>query len=236
MAVARADAASGGRGACIKLSLAKAPAFPSMFPMATCPPVRRQCLGGRPAGGSEKIVRLPVVLFGRRVGPTAPELGGLVGMSAAGATTHVFESVFQRAVVTSTFVERCFAALTRFSKPPQSCATLAAKHTNATFAQIVEQWRASQGVCAHEQTKSRPAWMQTHVRGFSLNGYQLFARDMKTTSRTMVFMMPTFYSQNNGGLFLQRRGEITVGAQRPSGVAPGVARALWTPCWVASTK
>ena len=143
---------------------------------------------------------------------------------------------FQRAVVTSTFVERCFAALTRFSKPPQSCATLAAKHTNATFAQIVEQWRASQGVCAHEQTKSRPAWMQTHVRGFSLNGYQLFARDMKTTSRTMVFMMPTFYSQNNGGLFLQRRGAITVGAQRPSGVAPGVARALWTPCWVASTK
>ena len=94
MAVARADAASGGRGACIKLSLAKAPAFPSMFPMATCPPVRRQCLGGRPAGGSEKIVRLPVVLFGRRVGPTAPELGGLVGMSAAGATTHVFESAF----------------------------------------------------------------------------------------------------------------------------------------------
>ena len=86
---------------------------------------------------------------------------------------------FQRAVVTSTFVERCFAALTRFSKPPQSCATLAAKHTNATFAQIVEQWRASQGVCAHEQTRTRPAWMQTSVRGFSLNGYQLFARDMK---------------------------------------------------------
>ena len=179
MAVARADRTSGGRGVWILLSLAKAPAFPSMFPMATCPPVRRQCLGGRPAGGSEKIVRLPAVLFGRRVGPTAPELGGLVGMSAAGATTHVFESVFQRAVVTSTFVERCFAALTRFSKPPQSCATLAAKHTNATFAQIVEQWRASQGVCAHEQTRTRPAWMQTSVRGFSLNGYQLVARDMK---------------------------------------------------------
>ena len=73
---------------------------------------------------------------------------------------------FQRAVVTSTFVERCFAALTRFSKPPQSCATLAAKHTNATFAQIVEQWRASQGVCAREQTRARPAWMRTSVRGF----------------------------------------------------------------------
>ena len=230
MAVARADAASGGRGACIKLSLAKAPAFPSMFPMATCPPVRRQCLGGRPAGGSEKIVRLPAVLFGRRVGPTAPELGGLVGMSAAGATTHVFESVFQRAVVTSTFVERCFAALTRFSKPPQSCATLAAKHTNATFAQIVEQWRASQGVCAHEQTKSRPAWMQTHVRGAKLTVYHLAIREWESSHSSRT------HSANNGGLFLQRRGAITVGAQRPSGVAPGVARALWTPCWVASTK
>ena len=86
---------------------------------------------------------------------------------------------FQRAVVTSTFVERCFAALTRFSKPPQSCATLAAKHTNATFAQIVEQWRASQGVCAHEQTRTRPAWMRASVRGFKQNGYHLFARDMK---------------------------------------------------------
>ena len=180
MAVARADATSGGRGACIKLSLAKAPAFPSMFPMATSPPVRRQCLGGRPAGGSEKIVRLPAVLFGPRVGPTAPELGGLMGMSAAGATTHVFESVVQRAVVTSTFVERCFAALTRFSKPPQSCATLAAKHTNATFAQIVEQWRASQGVCAHEQTRVRPAWMRTRARGSSKNGYHVFVSEMRS--------------------------------------------------------
>ena len=88
--------------------------------------------------------------------------------------------LFQRAVVTSTFVERVFAALTRFSKPPQSSATLGAKHTNATFAQIVEQWRASQGVCAREQAIARPAWMRTFARGVKRTGYHLFASEMSS--------------------------------------------------------
>ena len=81
--------------------------------------------------------------------------------------------------MTSTFVERAFSALTRFSKPPQSAATLAAKHTNATFGQIVEQWRASQGICAHENARARPPWMRPSVRGARLQGYHVFAQEMR---------------------------------------------------------
>jgi len=48
---------------------------------------------------------------------------------------------FQRAVMTSTFVERLFKDLSALTRKPQTIATVGAKHCNAVFGQWVSRWR-----------------------------------------------------------------------------------------------
>ena len=52
--------------------------------------------------------------------------------------------VFERVVMTSTFVERVFKDLTSWtSLQGQEAGLIAAKHVNSLFAQSVERWRHS---------------------------------------------------------------------------------------------
>ena len=91
------------------------------------------------------------------------------------------KALFERVVVTSTYVERIFKYLThRSSKHPSKVPTLGAKHVNTEFDAIVRAWRAGQGGSGHSG-KTRPAWVRTSVPGSHLTGLHLFEREQSFT-------------------------------------------------------
>ncbi len=85
-------------------------------------------------------------------------------------------AIFLRAVVTSTFVERLFAPLTRWSSTRQGPASLAAKHVIAVFTGVVHRWRRLQhtGSPKLESHRCRPHWLKPLRKGSRLNGFQVF--------------------------------------------------------------
>ena len=78
--------------------------------------------------------------------------------------------LFQRVVVTSTFVERLFKDLTCWTnRHPQNLAAVAAKHVNTVFGSSVARWRASlppaTGGARIARPRSHPTWVNTSKQG-----------------------------------------------------------------------
>ena len=103
---------------------------------------------------------------------------------------YTFMSVlFERVVVTSTFVERLFKDLTNWtSRTPQGLATVAAKHVQHVFGKSVSRWRAGLRPCGKgvpasglvARPRSRPHWVKPLNRGAKTTGYHLFQRGKST--------------------------------------------------------
>jgi hypothetical protein len=94
-------------------------------------------------------------------------------------TLHDFlQAVFERVVVTSTFVERIFKDLTCWTgRHQQTVETIAAKHVNQTFDATVKRWRATltqKPLASALAGKVRPPWTKTCNRGSGTTGYHIF--------------------------------------------------------------
>ena len=81
-------------------------------------------------------------------------------------------TMFSRAVHTSTFVERIFSHLTRWSRRRLAAPSMAAKHTATMFEQVVRLWRSRLGECRPAAHRARPGWLRS--RGSRFNGYHVF--------------------------------------------------------------
>lgn len=108
--------------------------------------------------------------------------------------TRVFlNTLFERCVVTSTFVERVFAKLTRWCGVSQGLPALAAKHMLFTFEanhRALFDPRTLRGRIRQPQAhgvskssaRSRPVWLQTRRQNFTLSGFSQFKRDEWATA------------------------------------------------------
>ena len=76
---------------------------------------------------------------------------------------YVFlQCMFQRVVVTSTYVERVFKDLSHWSRVnPQSVSTIAAKHVNHVYNRFATNWRKTAGHAMVNEGRKRPAWVRT---------------------------------------------------------------------------
>ena len=81
-------------------------------------------------------------------------------------------AMFTRAVHTSTFVERVFSNLTRWTRRRVTAPSLAAKHTTSMFEQVVRLWRSRLGDTARPAHRARPGWLRS--RGSRINGFHVF--------------------------------------------------------------
>lgn len=94
------------------------------------------------------------------------------------ADTRLFlAEVFDRVVPTSTFAERIFARLNRWTDrkgPKPYLTTLAAKHAVFHFRQLTERWREEEvqagRVPKARSQLARPVWAHGSRRGRALNG------------------------------------------------------------------
>ena len=86
--------------------------------------------------------------------------------------------LFERVVVTSTFVERVFSHLSAWTDTPQSLPTLAAKYTNVTFMREVGRWRKTRAIVTPSR-RERPPWMKWKNPGAHTTGLSLFRRDWR---------------------------------------------------------
>ena len=83
------------------------------------------------------------------------------------------QALFERVVVTSTYIERQFKDLTHWSRiQAQGIETLSAKRTNSTFSEVVNLWREKK----RRQGRKRPVWVKKSKTGCSITGLHVFAR------------------------------------------------------------
>ncbi|CAE7259890.1 SSRP1 [Symbiodinium natans] len=99
------------------------------------------------------------------------------------------QAVFQRVVLTSTFIERKFAHFSHWTDVKgqgASLGLLAAKHVTRSFRDAVEIWRRSKlgEAYAPHQNLSRPTWCRKEDTVARLNGYHLFSKDLKESQAT----------------------------------------------------
>jgi len=94
-------------------------------------------------------------------------------------TLKFLAEVFDRAVPTSTCIERDFARLNRWCDrkgPKPKLSRLAAKHVVYHFRRLTETWRLKaikEGqICKLKSNRGRPAWAHDAKRGRSQNGIQ----------------------------------------------------------------
>ncbi len=114
-------------------------------------------------------------------------------------------AVFNRSVVTSTFVERAFSQLTRWSRKRQTLSSLSSRHTVSTFASMVARWEAARASRRRsllrkvsrtpsgpelpsqsnvlkrkrQSDKFRPHWMKVRARGARRTGLQMFMQSSR---------------------------------------------------------
>ena len=95
--------------------------------------------------------------------------------------------VFDRVVLTSTFIERQFASFSRWTGSQVGCMlpALASKHVTRLQKEIVARWRAKfAGPGRKKHNLKRPVWSQkrkVHTTG-RLNGYHMFCERIPRTS------------------------------------------------------
>ena len=97
----------------------------------------------------------------------------------------LFEVLFDRVVVTSTFVERIFSSLTRWCRVRQGLPSVAARHTLNVFSgdrnamldpNTTRGQKRNQRHYVPESATKRPIWNQTKRVNVSLSGFTLFKR------------------------------------------------------------
>ena len=85
--------------------------------------------------------------------------------------------MFTRSVCTSTFVERTFSAMTRWTRTRQSLATVASKHVATVFKSGVERLQERLHI-ERQSSKSRPVWVKSTTPGYKLTGLHKFATEV----------------------------------------------------------
>ena len=83
-------------------------------------------------------------------------------------------ALFSRVVVTSTFVERIFSDLERWTKTRQSLSTIAAKHFTASFREGVSRLREQSAAFRPRSYWHRPLWLKSNASGARMTGLHLF--------------------------------------------------------------
>eukprot|EP00435_Cladocopium_sp_Y103_P063735 s662_g25.t1 len=109
------------------------------------------------------------------------------------ASLEFLQAVFDRVVLTSTFIERAFARLNRWCEkkgPKPQLSTLAAKHATYHFKNITEQWRdkaRKKGLIPKKRSnKCRPGWSHGVRKGRAVNGLHMFAKEKGLSPRSGI--------------------------------------------------
>lgn len=95
-------------------------------------------------------------------------------------------TVFERVVLTSTFVERKFAHFTHWTDVKGkgvSLALLAAKHVTRAFKDAVEVWKDRIKAPRSQSWSSRPSWCRKKDTTARQNGFHLFAAERRESMR-----------------------------------------------------
>ena len=91
-------------------------------------------------------------------------------------------TVFERVVMSSTFIERKFANFARWldvKRSPPSLPTLAAKHVTRSFSEAAERWRKRKASGARQADfRSRPAWVKAAAAS-RRNGWHMFLEELR---------------------------------------------------------
>ena len=101
--------------------------------------------------------------------------------------------VFDRVVLTSTFIERQFASFSRWTGSQVGCTlpALAAKHVTRLHKEIVDRWRAKSAAPGRKKTNlKRPVWSQQRKVQTTgrLNGYHMFVREYRERRGDVDFL------------------------------------------------
>lgn len=92
-------------------------------------------------------------------------------------TCSFVEAMFAECTTTSTYVERVFAHLSRWTERRLSLPTLAGKHTVRSFSDTVTRWRAREARSAQGSTeRARPAWLHRNKK-VCITGLSLFRKE-----------------------------------------------------------